>query len=103
MVDKTQRDVEGIKWGESTVCNVTWTGVPLRDLLLYAGVQEDYEHELHVCFASHIPCQDDDYYGVSIPLEKAMDETGDVILAYNVSMPYSFRLSTFNLQMGFMR
>lgn len=84
MVEKTRKDVEGIKWGEATVCNVRWTGISLRDLLLLAGIPEDRKHGLHVCFESHIACQDDDYYGASIPLDKALDREGDVLLAYNV-------------------
>lgn len=91
MADKTHKEVEGIKWGEGTICNIKWTGVRLRDLLLHAGIMtKDCEGGLHVCLSSHAAtCQDDDYYGVSIPLEKALDLDGDVLLAYNVrNLPY---------------
>lgn len=98
MVDKTQKDVEGIKWGEGTICNVRWTGIPLRDLLLLAGIQDDRNEGLHVCFASHIACQDDDYYGVSIPLQKALDKEGDVMLAYGVRI--LFLISDFHLKLS---
>lgn len=85
MVEKTHKDVEGLKWGEATICNVKWTGVLLRDLLIHAGVRLDNSNGLHVCVASHVAeCQDDDYYGVSVPLEKALDIHGDVLLAYHV-------------------
>lgn len=87
MVDHTSRDVEGIKWGEATICNVKWTGVPLRDLLDQAGIisGENRVDTLHVCLASHAAtCQDDESYSVSIPLAKVMDPHGDVILAYQV-------------------
>lgn len=85
MAEHSNKEVEGIKWGEGTICNIKWTGVPLRDVLLHAGVREGSNENLHVCLASHsTTCQDDDHYGVSIPLEKAMDANGDVLLAYKV-------------------
>lgn len=75
--------VRGILWDDGVVCNARWGGVRLRDVLLYANV--DTEGAAHVQFASHVTlCEDDAYYGSSIPLEKAMDESGDVLLAYQV-------------------
>jgi len=88
MVDRTSQDVEGIKWGEATICNVKWTGVLLRDLLDQAGVisGERRVDTLHVCFASHAAtCQEDENYSVSIPLSKVMDPRGDVLLAYQMN------------------
>ncbi|KAH7928367.1 hypothetical protein BV22DRAFT_1005125 [Leucogyrophana mollusca] len=87
MSEKTQKKVEGIKWGEGAISNVRWGGVLLRDLLLQLGVPANGNQEnMHVCFASHVaPCEQDTYYGGSIPLEKAMDEEGDVLLAYEMN------------------
>ncbi|KIJ66890.1 hypothetical protein HYDPIDRAFT_26305 [Hydnomerulius pinastri MD-312] len=88
MAEKTGRDVQGIKWSEGTISNVRWVGTPLRDVLLRAGVPEDIEsyEGLHACFASNIaPCEQDSWYGGSIPLEKAMSEDGDVLLAYEMN------------------
>lgn len=89
MADVKQKDVEGIKWGEATIANVRFTGVPLRNVLLAAGLtckdDRDAVRKLHVCFASHVSgCQDDGWYGASIPLEKALDESGDVMVALEV-------------------
>ncbi|EGN98671.1 hypothetical protein SERLA73DRAFT_160387 [Serpula lacrymans var. lacrymans S7.3] len=85
MAEKTQRDVKGLKWNEGAVSNVKWGGVLLRDVLLYAGIPTNCD-DLHVCLASHIaPCEQDTYYGVSIPIEKVMDEGGDVLLAYEMN------------------
>lgn len=91
MADVTQKDVEGIKWGEATIANVRFTGVPLRNVLFAAGLscKDDPNaiRKLHVCFASHVSeCQDDGWYGASIPLEKALDESGDVMVALEVSI-----------------
>lgn len=87
MVEKTHRAVNGIKWSEGIIANVRWTGAPLRDILLRAGVPDDCAswEGLHACFASNIePCEDDGWFGSSIPLEKAMSKDGDVLLAYEV-------------------
>lgn len=87
MADRTSRDVEGIKWGEATICNIRWTGVLLRDLLNDAGIagEKDALDSLHVCFASHAAiCEEDESYSVSIPLAKVLDPEGDVLLAYEV-------------------
>lgn len=87
MQDKKHKPVEGLLWGEGTICNVKWGGALLRDLLNRAKTPTgDILANLHVCFASPVtPCEQDDWYGSSIPLEKAMDDNGDVILAYEVS------------------
>ena len=85
------KKVNGILWDDGVICNAKWGGVRLRDVLVDAHVDLDGAH--HVQFASHVtPCEDDAYYGASIPLEKAMDEQGDVLLAWevccNVSVAY---------------
>ncbi|KAF9223679.1 hypothetical protein BS17DRAFT_684205, partial [Gyrodon lividus] len=88
MAEKTGRGVQGINWSEGTISNVCWAGAPLRDILIRAGVPEDSESHkgLHACFASNIaPCEQDSWYGGSIPLEKVMSECGDVLLAYEMN------------------
>lgn len=75
--------VKGVLWDDGVVCNTKWGGVRLRDVLLDADV--DFEGMNHVQFASYVtPCEDDDYYGASIPVNKAMDEQGDVLIAWEV-------------------
>ena len=68
--------------------NAEWTGVRLRDVLLYAGLKEadDYTPLQHV----HLEGLDNDplsgeRYGASIPIHKAMDRRGDCILAYQMN------------------
>ena len=80
------KDVQGIDWGEAAVMNCRWRGPRLRDVLDKAVVQiEDYERA-HVAFACSVqPCQEDDWYGASIKLDRAMREDADVILALEVS------------------
>ncbi|KAF8558167.1 molybdopterin binding oxidoreductase [Imleria badia] len=88
MAERTGKRVEGINWSEGTIANVRWAGAPLRVVLLLAGVADDSAawEGLHVCFASNVaPCEQDTYYGGSIPLEKAMSVDGDVLLAYEMN------------------
>ncbi|KAI0058185.1 molybdopterin binding oxidoreductase [Artomyces pyxidatus] len=84
MAERAHQDVQGIKWGEGTIANVAWTGVRLRDVLLEAGVK--LGDGMHVCFSSHVSqVEEDSWFGGSIPLEKAMDEDGDVLIAYSMN------------------
>ncbi|MFN0276284.1 MAG: molybdopterin-dependent oxidoreductase [Chitinophagales bacterium] len=72
-----------VPWQEGAIGNATWSGAPLKEILLKAGVKHD---ALHVAFMG----ADDVYrkgenvgFGASIPLEKAMTE--DVLLAYEMN------------------
>jgi len=89
MQEKKHKDVEGVLWEEGTICNCRWAGVSMREMLLRAGAPDKSDkriQNLHLCFASHVvPCQDDDWFGASIPLGKALDEDGDVLLAYEMN------------------
>ncbi|KAJ3532649.1 hypothetical protein NMY22_g7658 [Coprinellus aureogranulatus] len=86
------KKVSGVPWRDGVIANCKWGGVPLRDILLQAGIQTpnlsigQEESTLHVCFASYATsCEDDDYYGASIPLERALDEDADVLIAYEMN------------------
>ncbi|KAJ6577239.1 Oxidoreductase, molybdopterin-binding domain-containing protein [Mycena capillaripes] len=78
------KPVNGVAWGDGVVANCKWGGARLCDVLKHLGVQAaDYAH---VCFASYATlCQDDEYYGASIPVEKAMTRQDDVLLAYEMN------------------
>ena len=77
------KKVHGIAWESGVIANVKWAGVRLCDVLQQAGVHPN--DAAHVCFASYATlCQDDQYYGSSIPLEKALHKSEDVLLAYEV-------------------
>jgi len=71
--------------------NCTWEGPRVRDILLFAGLQEHAMQNgvapKHVHFANYGgKTQADEWYGGSIPLERAMDPAMDVILAVKVGM-----------------
>lgn len=75
--------VRGVGWGSSAVSNAIWSGASLRAVLLAAGVHPE-SCDLHVAFEGL-----DDIkgapYGGSIPIEKALDVNGDVLLAYEMN------------------
>lgn len=77
------KKVNGIAWADGVIANCKWGGVRLCDVLRHAGVQNNTN--AHVCFASNATlCQDDKYYGASIPLATAMGRDADVLLAFEV-------------------
>lgn len=89
MQDRKDTPVDGIPWGDGTICNVRWGGVCLRSLLLSTGlpggVSSNQLEGLYVCFASHVTaCEDDSWFGGSLPLEEVLDAAGDALLAYEV-------------------
>ncbi|KAF8622583.1 hypothetical protein AX15_006927 [Amanita polypyramis BW_CC] len=80
-----QKPVRGVTWGDAAIANCLWGGVRLSDILKHAQVQPGGAHN-HICFASNTTrCQDDDYYGASIPLDKALDPEGDVLVVYEMN------------------
>ena len=85
------KEVDGIDWGDGAIMNCVWRGPRLKDILEEAGVTIRNYRKGHVAFACHqIPCQQDDWYGVSIELWRAMSSDADVILALEVFAPWSF-------------
>ncbi|XP_055624428.1 sulfite oxidase, mitochondrial isoform X2 [Toxorhynchites rutilus septentrionalis] len=77
------KPIKGLPWGPSAVGNAEWSGVRLVDLLKEMGVESDETSHVHFegldTDPTHTP------YAASIPLSKAMDPRGDVILAYEMN------------------
>jgi len=70
-------------WDVGAIGTARWTGVPLRELLLEAGVEDE---ALHVAFTGldEVPLESGKtHFGGSVPLDKALG--GDVILAYEMN------------------
>ncbi|KAI4125186.1 MAG: hypothetical protein LQ338_004410 [Usnochroma carphineum] len=75
------RSTNGLQWGAGAISNAEWTGVRLRDVLKDAGVQiDDLPEEI-----KHIQFVGAEAYGASIPVEKAVDKLGDVLLVYKMN------------------
>ncbi|KAL2010741.1 hypothetical protein VTN00DRAFT_6548 [Thermoascus crustaceus] len=79
------KEVQGIDWMDAAVMNCKWRGPRLRDVLEKAGVQKNREG-LHVAFGCYqVKCQDDDWFGGSVKLERGLREDGEVILALEMN------------------
>ncbi|XP_030756918.1 probable sulfite oxidase, mitochondrial isoform X2 [Sitophilus oryzae] len=79
------KPVKGLSWGPGAIGTAQWTGVRLRDVLKLAGVTDDEERLKHVQFEGIDFDATSKQYGASIPLWKAVDKRGDVILAYEMN------------------
>ncbi|KAG9605791.1 sulfite oxidase-like protein, partial [Aureobasidium melanogenum] len=80
------KEVQGIDWFDGAVMNCKWRGPRLKDILEKAQVILSKEEKGHVAFASHAqPCQEDEWYGASIDLARALEEDKDVILALEMN------------------
>ena len=84
------KKVRGISWTGGAIGNAEWTGVKLRDVLLYAGLpeeagsgEEEVQH-VHLEGLDRNPLTGE-CYGASIPVEKAMDARGDCLLVHTMN------------------
>jgi sulfite oxidase len=73
----------GIDWGFGAISTARFKGVLLRDVLLYSGMlTPELAESLGV---RHIIFEGEDGVQASIPIEKALDPYGDVLLAYEMN------------------
>ncbi|KAI7872615.1 Oxidoreductase, molybdopterin-binding domain-containing protein [Mucor mucedo] len=81
------KHTKGVIWGPGALGNAIYSGSRLRDILATVGVTTKIKNlsKLHVAFESVEQCEEDTCYGSSIPLSKALDEFGDVLLAYEMN------------------
>ncbi|KAK5009324.1 hypothetical protein LTR28_001604 [Elasticomyces elasticus] len=82
------KEVSGLDWFDSAVMNCKWSGPRLTDVLARVGVEVKGEQrsKAHVAFECRQQiCQDDEWYGGSIGLERALRESAEVILALDMN------------------
>ncbi|XP_068153381.1 sulfite oxidase, mitochondrial [Drosophila tropicalis] len=77
------KPVKGLSWGAGAVGNAKWSGARLCDLLQAQGVPPNEKN--HVIFEGADLDPTSHPYGASIPLSKALDPRGDVLLAYEMN------------------
>ena len=77
------KEVKGVAWQDGVISNAKWRGVRISDVLNHAGVRR--RESQHVCFSSHATlCQDDTFYGASVPIDRALSRDADILLAFEV-------------------
>lgn len=85
------KKVKGLEWEGGSIGNAEWTGVLLRDVLLSAGLGDGNVSGNDNGEISHIQFEglDNDgagtFYGASIPISKALDPRGDVLLCFEMN------------------
>lgn len=72
----------GLPWKNGSISTAKWKGCLLRDLLNESGITMELCNQKGLRFVTFWGLED---YHVSIPLEKAMDNEGDVLLAFNMN------------------
>ena len=73
----------GFNWGAAAVGTSVWSGIHLCDLLTYCGVNLDKAK--WVCFEGpegELPGGEKGIYGTSVPIDRCMDRTQDVLIAF---------------------
>ena len=79
------KNVSGSISGVGSISNATWGGARLRDVLLHAGYSEEDVDVKHVHFEGLDKDIAKEPYVVSIPIEKAANPVGDVLLVYEMN------------------
>ncbi|XP_022538148.2 sulfite oxidase, mitochondrial [Astyanax mexicanus] len=80
------KQVKGLNWGVAAISNATWSGASLRDVLCHYGFGPEVAAKAqHVQFEGLDRDVTGTSYGASIPLNKAVSEEGDVLLAYEMN------------------
>ncbi|XP_023333295.1 sulfite oxidase [Eurytemora carolleeae] len=82
---RARKELKGLDWKGGAVGNAEWAGARLSDVLAAAGFNEETNPAVHCIFEGldHDPAMHP--YGASIPIEKASDPRGDVLLAYEMN------------------
>ncbi|KAF7553914.1 hypothetical protein G7Z17_g3273 [Cylindrodendrum hubeiense] len=84
MSEGSGRKANGLPWNVGAISNASWEGVLLSDVLADAGF--DIPAGLAgTSEAKHVQFSGLEAYGASIPIKKAIDPQGDVLLAYNMN------------------
>ena len=84
----TIKEVNGLDWFDGAVMNCKWSGPRLNDVLEHAGIslKQSEMETAHVAFACYAtPCQEDTWYGASVPLPRALRADMDIILALEMN------------------
>lgn len=78
---EASRATNGLQWDVGAISTAEWTGVRLRDVLADCGVDVLGIPD----GVDHAQFSGSEAYGASIPIDKAIDPRGDVLLAYKMN------------------
>ncbi|RCI13517.1 hypothetical protein L249_5539 [Ophiocordyceps polyrhachis-furcata BCC 54312] len=81
MTQGSGRSTNGLQWAAGAISNASWEGVMLADVLADAGF-DTTEALAGASSTKHVHLLGKEAYGASIPVKKATDPQGDVLLAY---------------------
>ncbi|KAK8924486.1 Sulfite oxidase [Metarhizium anisopliae BRIP 53293] len=84
MSDDSGRQTNGLPWTSGAISNASWEGVLLSDVLADAGFDLS-EAMSGSSETQHVQFMGLEAYGASIPIKKAIDPQGDVLLAYSMN------------------
>lgn len=84
MSEGSGRATNGLQWNAGAISNACWEGVLLSDVLKDAGFEND-EGMSGTSEVKHVQFNGMEAYGASIPIRKAVDPQGDVLLAYGMN------------------
>ncbi|KAH7324364.1 Oxidoreductase, molybdopterin-binding domain-containing protein [Stachybotrys elegans] len=84
MSEGSGRKANGLPWTVGAISNATWEGVYLSDILNDAGFDVASARN-GTSEAKHIHFGGLEAYSASIPIKKAVDPQGDVLLAYSMN------------------
>ena len=79
------KPIKGLSWEGAAIGNAVWSGVLLRDVLQMAGLDQEDPAVAHIQFEGLDHDATGGSYGASIPISKAMDPRGDVLVAYEMN------------------
>lgn len=84
MSDDSGKQTNGLPWTVGAISNASWEGVLLSDILADAGFDVS-EAMSGSSETQHVQFMGLEAYGSSIPIKKAIDPQGDVLLAYSMN------------------
>ncbi|KHN95477.1 Oxidoreductase, molybdopterin-binding domain protein [Metarhizium album ARSEF 1941] len=84
MSDDSGRQTNGLPWTSGAISNASWEGVLLSHVLADAGFDVS-EAMSGSSETQHVQFTGLEAYGASIPIKKAIDPQGDVLLAYSMN------------------
>lgn len=84
MTDGSGRSTNGLQWSAGAISNASWEGVYLADVLADAGF-ENTDAFMGSSPVKHVHFAGMEAYAASIPIKKAVDPQGDVLLAYGMN------------------